>query len=488
MNYQLFVLRCAPSELAAMLSPRSPVSQPRFSSASSSAMLRCNGLNYINDVRLAGSKSHMSVDIGAIQPYSSQVSGVTSCFTLGPRCAEAMLARSAATPISMSFFCPALERSSSFSSLISEHLHHTRDLQVMGTGTANVRPFVYGLPSPSAVLEGLDISLIDTPGEEEGDNFELPGVITGSRLPSLRRVTLDGFWMPWSAPILGGLTHLHIQLHKPRRHALDAYLNASHEELFSVLKTLRALESLILINCLPSGHWADRNDEVLRLPRLEMLQLQGPSAACFGIAKRLRIRSRCQMQLRCTDDTDVAEILPFLSALTSGGADLSPWHTLLLTHDIDTGFRLQMWRLCNAPRTDDESEDEFELEPLDVDLAISSCSPGQSYGPLQRLCRVLPLETIRTIHVSIDTFGYNVPARDWIDMLWQCSETTRVWVRNRQAISFCEALSMTTDTHPRPLAELDLDVRMPGEPFLWNLETLKLSNVDLGMQGYMRGY
>ncbi|TFY82302.1 hypothetical protein EWM64_g1710 [Hericium alpestre] len=139
-----------------------------------------------------------------------------------------------------------------------------------------------------------------------------------------------------------------------------------------------------------------------------------------------------------------------------------------------------MWRLSDALPIDDD----FDLD-MGADLAIWFSSRERSLHPLKVLCRALPLQTIRTVHVSIDAFpfSHDILTRDWVEILGRCTEVNRAWVSNDQAISFCKALSMTTDAEPRSVVELDRKGRKQNRLFLGKLGALKLSNMDFRVRG-----
>ncbi|TFY78206.1 hypothetical protein EWM64_g5801 [Hericium alpestre] len=394
------------------------------------------------------------------------------CIRLGMEWTELMLSRSKATPVSIRR--DVTEAPQRISDLTCEHFRHTYELELVGM-PASVRKFVKALPSQSDTLEILTLgSVEDDTTDIEGDNSKLPENIAGCHLPSLRRLTLKGLWVPWSAPILRGLTHLEVQLYGTHifngaRTAATGYLRTSHETLFFALKNAPALEILILRNCFPSGPWKDRQGDVLQLPRLKALRLAGFSAACCGLAKRLQIPASCQVQLRCSDNADIAGIFPFLTSHANNGADLPPWVACKIVAPCSKGFRLEMWRLSDALEA---TADKPDIPPsVDADLAVWFRNPERSLRPLKALCQALPLQSIGRVNVSINV---DCSSRDWIDMLGRCTEIQEASISDDSAVLFCRALSMTTAG--KPVAEMKNCVRQ--HLFLGKLGFLRLIDVD----------
>ncbi|TFY74889.1 hypothetical protein EWM64_g9122 [Hericium alpestre] len=381
------------------------------------------------------------------------------CYTMGLRWAELMLARAKAAPISVRRDVTGASKLSL--QHISEHLSHTRELGLIGHPVL-LKPIIDTLPSLPGTLETLELgpaylNVLDL------EKFELPGAIAGCRLPALRRLALRGLWVSWSAPILCGLTHLEMQLHKT---AANSYPSLSQETLFCTLKAMPALESLILKDCFPSGPWKDGN-KVLQLSRLHILRLHGPSTACFAIGKRLQIPASCQVDLRCEDDTDIADILPFLMAHIYNGKDLPPWYTLSLYANENNYLNLEMWRLSEML----EGEEDRNNPQMDADLTITFRSPERSLDPLKAVCQVMPLHSIRAVRAFITV---NIAAKDWIGLLGQCTGAEVAWVGGTLCTSFCDALAMTTDC--KYVAESENCAQ--EVLFLGKLEDLHLSEAD----------
>ncbi|TFY81697.1 hypothetical protein EWM64_g2316 [Hericium alpestre] len=390
-------------------------------------------------------------------------------FRLGSQWAEVMLARAKTAPINLrKDVSVASQRSLD---LISEHIPRARELSLIGPINV-IKSIIFTSPPPSEILKAIELRPDNVSGLDiPSTNFELPGAIVGSRLPSLRRLALRAFWIPWSAPILCGLTHLEMQLHRPRNPADDGYLNSSHEKIFCALMNMPGLETLILMHCFPPGPWKDGGSDVLQLPRLKVLQLEGSSAACFGIPKRLLVPPSCQVQLRCSDYAiHTTEIVPFLIAYASASADLPLWHTLSINADYDRLFtRLRMWRLCDAL----EGTVQFNPE-TNADLIISFYSPEPSLGPLIPLCQALPLRNILTVCIDY-TLVLDPEVRDWVDILGQCKELQAASISAEPApTSFFTALSMTTDCKPAA----GLQTSGQEQLFLGKLAVLELTDVD----------
>ncbi|TFY78208.1 hypothetical protein EWM64_g5804 [Hericium alpestre] len=381
------------------------------------------------------------------------------CYTVGPRWAELMLARAKAALISVRRDVTGASQLSL--QHISEHLSHTRELGLIGHPVL-LKPIIDTFPSLPGTLETLDLgpAYLNILGL---DNFELPGAIAGRRLPALRCLVLRGFWVSWSAPILCGLTHLEMQLQKP---AANGYPSLPQETLFCTLKTMPALETLILKDCFPSGPWKDGSD-VLQLSRLNILQLHGPSAACFAIAKRLHIPASCQVQLMCKDDADVTDILPFLTAHLYDRRDLLPWYMLSLYVSPENYLILRMWRLSEML----EGEEDRDNPEMDADLTIMLHSPGRPLDRLKTMCQALPLHSVRTVRARI---YINITDEDWIGLLGQCTEVEWASIGGNPRTSFCAALGMTTDC--RYVAESENCAQ--DFLFLGKLEVLHLWDVD----------
>ncbi|TFY80931.1 hypothetical protein EWM64_g3081 [Hericium alpestre] len=114
-------------------------------------------------------------------------------FTLGRRWTKEILRRTKAAPISVYRDMSGATHSLR---LISDHLPHTRELTLVGP-SFDIKTFIDILPSPSKILKIMELGPVnlDTPGVR-GNNYELPGVIAGCHLLSLRRLVLRTFWVP----------------------------------------------------------------------------------------------------------------------------------------------------------------------------------------------------------------------------------------------------------------------------------------------------
>ncbi|TFY78150.1 hypothetical protein EWM64_g5862 [Hericium alpestre] len=389
------------------------------------------------------------------------------CYALGSQWGETVLARAKVAPISLLRNVGGASQSSL--ARIFEHLSHTRELRLVGPPDI-LKVTVDALPSPPGILETLEICATSGGSAEVLDGcFELPEAIAGCRLPLLRRLCLRGFWVPWSAPILCGLTCLEMQVYGLRSPVEVGRSGSSREALFRALRTMPALENLILKDCLTSGPWKVVGSDVyIQLPRLKVLQLQGPSAACFGIAKRLHIPASCQVHLLCNDIADIMDILPFLAAHVSDGADLPSWHTLSIARaNWNNRFCLKMWRLSDAV---DELDDMFNPK-MYADLAIWFHSPEQSLRPLEALCQNLQLQTIQTLLVDADVY---ISYTDWIDLFGQCRNVDWASISSSSGASFLTALGTALDygSYPR------LENCGQEDIFLGKLGSLRLSDAD----------
>ncbi|TFY73453.1 hypothetical protein EWM64_g10559 [Hericium alpestre] len=383
------------------------------------------------------------------------------CFTLGPQCAKAMLARSKLAPISIHLDMTTVsERNFSY---LCEHFPHTRQLLLAGPSNI-LKSIIDAFPRPPAILESMDINAETS---FPSDSFELPEAIAGIHPPSLRRLSLRAFWVPWSAPILRSLTYLQIQLLKPRNSPAGPYSGSSWDTLIGALRNMPTLEHLILKDCFPSASFQDVGSDALQLPRLKALLLKGPSAACFSIARQLQIAPSCRVQLRCNDDANIAEILPFLTAHVSGGADLPPWGVLSLIHREQ--FCLELWRL---PDTLIFERDRFNFKPKTyADVVIAFHSQEQSLRPFEALCQAMPLQTIRMLCIGVDV---DTSYSDWSDLLGQCKNVERASIYGDHGTSFCTALGMAVDY----TSASKLENCKQEDLFLGNLKTLQLSWVD----------
>ncbi|TFY78191.1 hypothetical protein EWM64_g5818 [Hericium alpestre] len=104
------------------------------------------------------------------------------CFKLGSQWTELMLARVKSVPISVHW--DETEGTQESLDFISAHLRHTRELSLAGWPTI-LKPIIDTFPSPPATLEIMELGADATITVVEGSNFELPGSLSGHRLPSL---------------------------------------------------------------------------------------------------------------------------------------------------------------------------------------------------------------------------------------------------------------------------------------------------------------
>ena len=192
-----------------------------------------------------------------------------SHITLNKRLTHTFITRSARLPIDFSFesnqsyalpmghykaLYTCAERTRALSAKLDRH-----------TMTNVLNKFPAHLP----ILESLTLNCIRTVSFPDTELPRGTNSILHSHTPSLRRLNLVGITLPWTAPLFRGLTHLDVQL------------EAWHPKLDTFLNVLDACPDLELLR-LYEAHPVSSDEAIPRrvnLPRLQTIDLQGPSAA-----------------------------------------------------------------------------------------------------------------------------------------------------------------------------------------------------------------
>lgn len=207
------------------------------------------------------------------------------------------------------------------------------------------------LNRPAPALRALNLSLFDTASERSPSlnrPYLIPSELFALTTPALRSITLHNCLLPWTSPILRGLTHLEIVLSV---FAVPDVLRPSIDQLLVVLNNNPNLHTLIL-SCLPchitSSHEQDLSPKALvSLPQLTRIELSGKATVCAALLERLSISRMTKICLRTSSDNTGEEYLEAFSRIIAstgyaiGAARHNPFHALSFDiHDFFLTARL----------------------------------------------------------------------------------------------------------------------------------------------------
>ncbi|KAI0308637.1 hypothetical protein OF83DRAFT_202978, partial [Amylostereum chailletii] len=202
------------------------------------------------------------------------------------------------------------------------HIHRTMDLHISGC-VANVKATVATLATtPAPALQALTLRPSPRPGsggffpKPKGKYTMISETLFSGVAPSLRRISFENCYLPWTSPLLKNLTYLKMN---STNHDRGAH-TGSFVDLLDALQTMSGLETLILLQILPRDHRdctpADR--PVCNLPALEKIHVADIAGACVALLSHINIPSCVDFDVDCTwcdgDGEYCCLVLPFLSA------------------------------------------------------------------------------------------------------------------------------------------------------------------------------
>ncbi|PPR07153.1 hypothetical protein CVT24_010701 [Panaeolus cyanescens] len=219
-----------------------------------------------------------------------------------------------------------------------------------------------------------------------GSCVDLPTILDknflGGGTPRLRHLDVQGYFIPWTSPILSGLHVLNIQpTHNFGSHASD---------FLAALRRLPDLEELTL-GRLPQDLESFDKKQVISFPRLAKLTFEGSGQEFIALLRHLRFPSTVSLQFKSNNIFQRNQIPDLLEALESSHSlnvspsnncpsskrktALGPIHALQFGYDPPFMCTLKLWRrplTCDTYDTDLATDLPRGQSVLSLGLAAAS--------------------------------------------------------------------------------------------------------------------
>ena len=356
--------------------------------------------------------------------------------------------------------------------VLAQHLFHIQELDLSAC-SCNILPWVRLLETAAPLLEVFWLRVdAHRPGARHDVTVPLPRNFLETH-PRLRRVVIEGaFLSGWAARPLTALTVLSISAPDPRKVVERSELVVpTHDEFLDCLLQMPALESLLLVHCLPPLATAF-STRTVRLASLRTLSIHDRVDRCRQVLDALDIPPSTTIKVSCwsvcpPSEHDCLRVLPSLSAhlcreessndKTSSSKTGTPNapngtggpHALSLSSssmDGRTEFALAAWRSFVPPTVVEDREQYFGPKAAaDVRLECewdASDDPEMERRAIHRACAFVPLEELRALSVRTEAAVWG--AQDWYDTFVGSVEITHVAALETPGESVLDALKLPT--------------------------------------------
>ncbi|KAA1473225.1 hypothetical protein DENSPDRAFT_872674 [Dentipellis sp. KUC8613] len=251
--------------------------------------------------------------------------------------------------------------------------------------------------------------------------FELPQELLRTGCPRLRRLSLRGCILPWTAPLLARLTHFELSLrdtlaggHPPQGpNARIPPPGYTRPELLCCLEKMALLESLVLNECIPErtdrDMWSYVAPSTVRLPLLRRLVLSGAPAQLSALLDALELPVLATLHVSSYIHPDGSEaqvhsILVPMARLLRVSSNTGTLHALQITHGFSpnralilTGMYAEdasFHTLCTTPEPD------LKLELRHHPHAAPAPAPPSALPWLQAFFKLLDLDAVRVLALA----------------------------------------------------------------------------------------
>ncbi|KAH6897779.1 hypothetical protein BKA70DRAFT_1569873 [Coprinopsis sp. MPI-PUGE-AT-0042] len=149
----------------------------------------------------------------------------------------------------------------------------------------------------------------------------LPSPFLGNDAPRVQLLSLDNLDLPWSSPILEGITS--ISVHNTERR-IPGIPHPSFNTFFSALETMPELTKLSIEYALPITAPPNSRIAAIPLPRLETLKLFGTCDQCRLVMQHIQIPLSARVKLAVLSDVDESNLRALCDALRSSWLGEAP--------------------------------------------------------------------------------------------------------------------------------------------------------------------
>ncbi|KAH6905591.1 hypothetical protein BKA70DRAFT_1402398 [Coprinopsis sp. MPI-PUGE-AT-0042] len=149
----------------------------------------------------------------------------------------------------------------------------------------------------------------------------LPSPFLGDDAPRVQLLSLDNLDLPWSSPILEGITS--ISVHNTERR-IPGIPHPSFNTFFSALETMPELTKLSIEYALPITAPPNSRIAAIPLPRLETLKLFGTCDQCRLVMQHIQIPLSARVKLAVLSRVDESNLRALCDALRSSWLGEAP--------------------------------------------------------------------------------------------------------------------------------------------------------------------
>ncbi|TFY50193.1 hypothetical protein EVG20_g11665 [Dentipellis fragilis] len=280
-------------------------------------------------------------------------------FEIGQRWTEEMLLRAKSAPISIRRMPPYPFKGHE---LISKHFHHICHLRLSDT-SRDLLPVIQCLTSPAMMLISLELDARARRWSNEAGHpfFRLPSNLFANHSPYLRHVKLSSIGISWRAPFMMNLVHLEISTASRVSPVAGVSDGAMHdeafaqmslptafEELLSCLVRMPELETLALINCLPSRSPDSDAYCPVALDHLKTLTLAGTISQCSDLLLYLSLPESCVVDFSfdydSINDQSIDSIIYWFIPFCNHRHFTQPIRSFSVIDDSNQRLRISFWR------------------------------------------------------------------------------------------------------------------------------------------------
>ena len=315
-------------------------------------------------------------------------------FDLGQEWTNEMLRRAGGAPLKLTFpeeVVPYPPSEDNVANVIPQLLHRASSLTIEEKACTSAVLDTLTLPAP--LMRSLSISASRL--------AVLPRPLFGDVVPNLDHLFLSNALPTWTSVALTCLKSLSIAIDRNT----DMSIRPSYTDLFNTLQTMRNLESLLLVGCIPSGpcHFKQK----VHLPKLRYLLLRCHVSGFRQVLEHLEFPPETVVKGTCiTDDKtgkECCDILPrMLSYLPRPSLE-----TLSVSwgNQFDRVFHLMGY--STSHEDENSRKPSFSLEgrryfSIGFQFKLSLWSEAQKLRILKAVCDALPTGEIRALSGRLD--------------------------------------------------------------------------------------
>ncbi|KIJ65672.1 hypothetical protein HYDPIDRAFT_110816 [Hydnomerulius pinastri MD-312] len=351
------------------------------------------------------------------------------------------------------------------------------------------------LTSPAPLLQSLQLT-VATPGSLDRHPLILDSLFNGEA-PALRKLELYNCHVPWTSPILSGLTNLRLR-------QLASTCQPTIAELRSVLRRMPRLVDLHLENALPSNSVPstyDTDSEILELPHLSRLSLIASVSAIVALLSNLHIPLTTDVRLQCTrraSDCSHSDLYSLLAKRFSPDTRRNQPYVpppVIQTLNIEstavgvsfvfsTSARAYDRRPFSAYAATYLCEDWACGIPLKIDIDYPSSIFGMGQESIiGGVCRSVALTHLRSLSICFDT-GVTLSQTFWKETFGHLQDLHSIKLKDASIHGLVPALS--PDAHHGAENDNGSSSQNPHQIFAPALAELELISVEFAEECYGR--